>query len=259
MSPFARCVLADNPSAMTYTGTNTWVLSQPGSRAAVLIDPGPSSRKHFEAVEHACQEDRLDIGAIVLTHGHPDHSEGATEASRRWGAPVFSRSHENLAEGPFQPVDAGPLFEVVYLPGHSSDSVGICFPLDRSIATGDLVFAQSPTVICWPDGTLQDYFESLRRVKALVREGSYLRLLSAHGPPVENPLTDISLAEAHRFKRLAQVRGAIHRGGTIDVEHLAQAVYDDVDARLDLATRANIQAQIDYLFAIDDPCVAGHT
>ncbi|EPJ40096.1 hypothetical protein STAFG_2851 [Streptomyces afghaniensis 772] len=36
-------VLAPNPSAMTLDGTNTWILSEPDSDLAVVVDPGPST------------------------------------------------------------------------------------------------------------------------------------------------------------------------------------------------------------------------
>ncbi|MGL5863212.1 MAG: MBL fold metallo-hydrolase, partial [Phycicoccus sp.] len=37
----AHCVLAPNPGPMTLDGTNTWVLVEPGSAEAVVVDPGP--------------------------------------------------------------------------------------------------------------------------------------------------------------------------------------------------------------------------
>ena len=37
----ARCVLAPNPSPMTLDGTNTWIIAEPGSAAAIVVDPGP--------------------------------------------------------------------------------------------------------------------------------------------------------------------------------------------------------------------------
>ena len=40
----ARCVLAPNPSPMTLDGTNTWLIAEPGSAAAIVDRPGPAGR-----------------------------------------------------------------------------------------------------------------------------------------------------------------------------------------------------------------------
>ena len=40
----ARCVLAPNPSPMTLDGTNTWLIAEPGSATAIVIDPGRWTR-----------------------------------------------------------------------------------------------------------------------------------------------------------------------------------------------------------------------
>ncbi|MGL4745735.1 MAG: MBL fold metallo-hydrolase, partial [Dermatophilaceae bacterium] len=43
----AHCVLAPNPGPMTLDGTNTWVLVEPGSAEAVVVDPGPLDERHL--------------------------------------------------------------------------------------------------------------------------------------------------------------------------------------------------------------------
>lgn len=43
-------VLAPNASAMTLDGTNTWIVSEPDSELAVVIDPGPLDDVHLEHV-----------------------------------------------------------------------------------------------------------------------------------------------------------------------------------------------------------------
>src|SRR4051794_168592 len=64
-------VRADNPSALTLTGTNTWVL---GRDPAWVIDPGPLLDAHVEAVA-AEVERRGGAGGIAITHDHVDHVE----------------------------------------------------------------------------------------------------------------------------------------------------------------------------------------
>ncbi len=69
----AHCVLAPNPGIMTLDGTNTWVLRASPEGRALVVDPGPLDRGHLEAVASLAG----DVAGVLLTHGHPDHSEGA--------------------------------------------------------------------------------------------------------------------------------------------------------------------------------------
>jgi glyoxylase-like metal-dependent hydrolase (beta-lactamase superfamily II) len=71
------CLLAPNPSPMTLDGTNTWVIAEPGSTSAVVIDPGPDDEGHLcRVLGEAVAGDRR-VATILLTHRHPDHAAGA--------------------------------------------------------------------------------------------------------------------------------------------------------------------------------------
>lgn len=61
------CVCANNPSPMTYTGTNTWVLAEAASPECIVIDPAPAG-EHVQNVLNACIEQGLRVGAVVCTH-----------------------------------------------------------------------------------------------------------------------------------------------------------------------------------------------
>ncbi len=63
VTPRAHCVLAPNPGPMTLDGTNTWVLVEPGSSEALVIDPGPLDEGHLAAVLR-----------VVSTPGHTSDS-----------------------------------------------------------------------------------------------------------------------------------------------------------------------------------------
>ena len=70
-----RVLLAPNPGLMTLDGTNTWVLREPGSTTSVVVDPGPIEEGHLDLVD----ETTGDVGLVLLTHHHYDHSEVAAE------------------------------------------------------------------------------------------------------------------------------------------------------------------------------------
>src|SRR5260370_26318099 len=46
----ATCLLAPNPSPMTLDGTNTWLIAEPGSPSALVVDPGPDDEDHLRRV-----------------------------------------------------------------------------------------------------------------------------------------------------------------------------------------------------------------
>ncbi|MCU1655476.1 MAG: beta-lactamase domain protein, partial [Pseudonocardiales bacterium] len=124
VTPLAGVVLAANPGPMTLDGTNSWVLRAPDAREAIVVDPGPDDTAHLAAVAAAAGR----VATILLTHGHPDHSDGARRLHETTGAPVraLDPAHrlgsEGLVEGDV--VAAGGVEVRVWAtPGHSSDSL----------------------------------------------------------------------------------------------------------------------------------------
>ena len=148
----ARCVLAPNPSPMTLDGTNTWIIAEPGSPTAVVVDPGPDDEGHLRRVlELACAGDRR-VGQIVLTHGHPDHSAGAIRFAELSGAPVgaldpaFRLGDEGFGAGAVL-TSGGCELRVVASPGHTADSLSLLLTADGGLLTGDTVLGRGTTVI----------------------------------------------------------------------------------------------------------------
>src|ERR1700680_2278462 len=63
---------APNPGPLTLSGTNTWLV---GSAPTWVVDPGPSLDAHLASLLEAIDA-HGGLGGVVLTHDHPDHSEG---------------------------------------------------------------------------------------------------------------------------------------------------------------------------------------
>ncbi|MBV9293053.1 MAG: MBL fold metallo-hydrolase [Frankiales bacterium] len=244
-------LLAPNPGPMTLDGTNTWVLREPGSEDAVVVDPGPLDETHLARVA-----DHGPVRLIVLTHGHPDHSEGAARLHELTGAPVVARDRawcigaDPLTEGPRQDV-AGLDWLTVLTPGHSSDSVCLLLQADRALLTGDTILGRGTTVVAHPDGRLADYLDSLHRLRDLAA-AEVTALLPGHGPVLDAPLEVLDYYLAHRKERLEQVRAAVADGAT-DAGAVVRTVYADVDPVLWPAAEKSVQAQLDYLRGATEP------
>src|SRR3954470_7811517 len=125
-------VRAPNPGPMTLDGTNTWLLRAPGG-GSVVVDPGPLDEGHLRAVAaHG------PVAAIVLTHGHIDHTEGVERLAGLTGARVY---HPPVLDR----LDAdGLTVEPLATPGHTRDSV--CFLVrhrgQEIVLTGDTILGR---------------------------------------------------------------------------------------------------------------------
>lgn len=164
-------ILAPNPSAMTLDGTNTWLVSEPDSDLAVVIDPGPLDEAHLKAVVDVAEKAGKRVALTLLTHGHPDHAEGAGRFAELTGTkvraldPALRLGDEGLAAGDVIRV-GGLELRVVPTPGHTSDSLCFHLPADRAVLTGDTILGRGTTVVAHPDGRLGDYLDSLRRLRS---------------------------------------------------------------------------------------------
>jgi glyoxylase-like metal-dependent hydrolase (beta-lactamase superfamily II) len=249
-TPRATCLLAPNPSPMTLDGTNTWVIAEPGSSSAVVIDPGPDDEQHLRRVlAEAASGDRR-IARILLTHGHLDHSAGAARLAELSGAPIQAADPagrlgaEGFADGDVV-MAAGSELRVVATPGHSADSVSLLLPADSALFTGDTVLGRGTTVIA-QDGNLADYLRTLGHLRELAETVDLRLLLPGHGPVLADPIGTLDYYLAHRAERLEQVRSALAAGARTPAEIVAM-IYTDVDAAVWPAAEWSVRAQLDYL------------
>jgi glyoxylase-like metal-dependent hydrolase (beta-lactamase superfamily II) len=251
VSERVHCVLAPNASPMTLDGTNTWVLADPGGRQSVVIDPGPLDEGHLAAVLAKATAGDRAVGLVIVTHRHPDHTEGAARFAELAQAPVRAveaefreRGGGGLDDGERITVDGLDL-QVLATPGHSSDSVTLLLPADRAILTGDTVLGRGTTVVAHPDGKLADYLASLERLHALTTE-SVAVVYPGHGPMLPQAGEAIAFYLKHRQERLDQVRAAVAAGDTTP-RQVVERVYADVDPVLWPYAEMSVAAQLEYL------------
>jgi glyoxylase-like metal-dependent hydrolase (beta-lactamase superfamily II) len=245
----ASSVRADNPGLMTLDGTNTWILREPGATQSVVVDPGPPDPTHLDRVLGAAG----DVGLVLFTHRHFDHTESMQVVADRTGAPARATDPEfcvdapPLVDGETINVD-GLRMDVLATPGHTADST--CFRLldEPSLLTGDTVLGRGTTIIAHPDGVLGPYLDSLALLRELVEEGLVERILPGHGPVIDQAGAVLDFYLEHRQERLDQVRAALAAGASTPRE-VVEHVYTDVDRSLWPAAELSVKAQLDYLQA----------
>ncbi|MFJ5999687.1 MBL fold metallo-hydrolase [Streptomyces sp. NPDC092370] len=244
-------VLAPNASAMTLDGTNTWILAEPDSDLAVVVDPGPLDDTHLRRVVATAEQAGKRVALTLLTHGHPDHAEGAARFAELTGTrvraldPALRLGDEGLAAGDV--ITTGGLeLRVVPTPGHTADSLCFHLPADRAVLTGDTILGRGTTVVAHPDGRLGDYLDSLRRLRSLTVDDGVHTVLPGHGPVLDDAQGAVEYYLAHRANRLAQVETAVEDGYRTPTEVVTR-VYADVDRSLWPAAELSVRAQMDYL------------
>ncbi|RBP63405.1 glyoxylase-like metal-dependent hydrolase (beta-lactamase superfamily II) [Brevibacterium sanguinis] len=247
-------IRANNPSPMTLTGTNTYVLVARDDRSALLIDPGPELAAHRDAILAEVGERRL--AAIVLTHQHADHSEMLGSVDQ-WAPdvpvhavlPEFSRHARPVRDGDTIAFggDEADVVRIVATPGHTMDSISVLH--DGVLYSGDTVLGEGTTIVTHPQGSLEHYLDSLDRLTALLEAGEYSRIEPAHGPTIDHPAEVLDHYRRHRRERIAQVRAALDQGARTAAE-VCDIVYHDIDPSVRGAAEQIVRAQLSYLGAL---------
>lgn len=246
VAPAARRLLAPNGSFMTGPGTNTYLL---GTTEIAVIDPGPAIHQHIERIIEVAG---APIRWILVTHTHPDHSPAARELAARTGARLYGQP---APQGPqqdksFQPdrilkdgdIVSGPEFELqaVHTPGHASNHLCYAWPQRRWLFTGDHIMNGSTVVINPPDGNMNDYLRSLRRVAQM----DLATLAPGHGDLLAEPRRVAEWIIQHRLEREAKIVAAVRKAGGATVEELVEAVYDDVPDYLHRVAQRSLLAHL---------------
>lgn len=263
LGPDLRRILAPNPSPMTYRGTNTYLL---GSSDLAVIDPGPESNTHLQAILDACRPDQR-ISHIIVTHSHTDHSPLAAALARKTGAPVLAfgdaqagRSDvmRGLAKagltGGGEGIDhgfnpdrtlrdgeiihgSGWQLEVIHTPGHLGNHIALGW--GKACFTADHVMGWASSLVSPPDGDLSDFMASCTRLRA--RNWSVFH--PGHGAPIDDPAGRLDWLIAHRNAREASILAALSTAPAT-ARSLAEQIYTETPTALLGAAERNVFAHL---------------
>ncbi len=252
LEPGIARVLAHNPSAFTYYGTQSYLL---GDKEVAVVDPGPDLPEHLDALEQAIGERK--VAAILCTHTHRDHSPAARPLAERIGAPIIGcaplaletvgpradaafdgdyAADQILADGEIVEVD-GRGVTAVATPGHTSNH--LCFAYGDALFSGDHVMGWSTTVVVPPDGEMAAYMQSLEKLR---RRGDRI-YYPAHGPPVTNPQQYVRGLIGHRMQREKQILRLVGDKAR-DIPDIVANAYPGLDPRLTAAAGGSVLAHL---------------
>ena len=262
LEPGLRRILAPNPSPMTWRGTNTYII---GQGHVAVIDPGPNSPAHFDAIMAATKGEVIE--SILVTHSHTDHSPLARPLTEATGAPVLAfgdslagrsavmadlvaRGMSSGGEGidaAFKPdriLQDGEVIEgqdwsltALWTPGHIGNH--LCFAWQDALFTGDHVMGWASSLVSPPDGDLSQFMASCERLAA--RNDRVYH--SGHGAPISEPAARIKWLIAHRKTREAQILAAIGER-TASAPALTRQIYTDILPALMPAAERNVFAHL---------------
>lgn len=171
--------------------TNCYIVSLPERNDCIVIDPGDEYEKIITAANGK------EISAVLLTHGHYDH----TGTLNQFSCPVYMHPADEImltdaawsamGDPTFVPRKAdvhyvmegaslslaGIDIQVLHTPGHTPGCV--CYLMDSALFTGDTLFNHGYGRTDLPGGNFRELVASLRR---LYRMDEALPFYPGHGP-----------------------------------------------------------------------------
>ena len=184
-------------------GENAWLVRAAGAERALLIDPGDG----LESLEAELAASGWTLGAILLTHGHFDHTLAAGILRQQYGVPVYVHAADlDMVEDPARnaydayaarlpsptgvgaapyPVGDGEALalcglslRLLHTPGHTPGSVCLYDEANAVLFSGDTLFARGYGRTDLPGGSDREMYASLLRLFRLPED---VRVCPGHG------------------------------------------------------------------------------
>jgi len=187
--------------------TNCWVLAAEKGSECIIVDPGmPDISAEIEMI---IEEEGLKPVAVLLTHGHLDHTFSVIPLADGYGIPAYIHSEDRKAllhpelllskefasslatkewnePNEVQEIKNNQKFEAVGLditaihaPGHTAGSLMFTVN-DEVLISGDVLFAGSIGRMDQPTGSKEAMARTLKT--KVIPLGDHLRVLPGHGP-----------------------------------------------------------------------------
>ncbi len=239
--------------AMHPGGTQIYFVGDP-SESMVMIDSGEPYRFWTRQIMDYWNElgsPRID--AILITHGHGDHTGGLDRLQEAFDCPVRChpklaprlqhtlggvsvnalRANETITTG------GGVTLRPLFTPGHEDDHVCYFLRPDRVLFSGDNLLGNSSSSV----RNLKQYLTSLGRM-ARTRP---VVVCPGHGNTIIRGQQRIQQQIAHRISREDQVLAALSAGAS-SVDEIVSAVYPrNLRRTLRAAAGRNVRTHLEKL------------
>ncbi len=182
---------------------NARVLWDSDTRDAVIVDPGGDAERILSFV----RSEGLTVREIWLTHSHLDHCGGVAPLRRALACPLVAHPEEAMMRGAVQSIASayglsgdgwhncpepdvlvrgGETLSVgaykasvLFTPGHSPGHVSFYFPSEKTILSGDVLFAGSIGRTDLPGGNHRELISTIK--ERILQLPDDTRVLSGHG------------------------------------------------------------------------------
>lgn len=170
-------------------GINTYLIWDPETKEAAVVDPGMSSRQEEQAISNFIAEKGLSLRQVINTHLHIDHIAGIPFFQQKYDAKVLAhQGDEFLATGsmlkaqnsgfglnlPLENIEISEYLKggdivrvgneelkVIEVPGHSRGSIALYDPKGKWVITGDALFNGSIGRTDLPGGDYKELISSI--------------------------------------------------------------------------------------------------
>ncbi len=145
-----------------------WVIKHDNDARVAVVDPGQA-----EPVLAHLEQHQLELGAILITHHHPDHTGGVKKLLQHADVPVYGPAGEQhpidtlsarLAQDDQVDLDwLGLTLDIIEVPGHTAGH--IAFHGGGMLFSGDTLFSGGCGKLF--EGTAAQMRKSLEKLRAL--------------------------------------------------------------------------------------------
>ena len=171
---------------------NAYVIVDDTTRDALIIDPGDEGESLVRYLESL----KINLKAILLTHGHVDHVGAVDAVKDAFSVPVYISEidmkfieQRKMAFGKMKRADfflkegdefifAGKKVQIIETPGHSRGSLS--YYVDGLLFSGDVLFQNSVGRTDLPGGNMEELLYSIK--EKLMKLPGETRVFPGHGP-----------------------------------------------------------------------------